>query len=291
MKKRFVILCVMALAVSTLGACSFGTMDTANTEKTEILGESEDSADPEEELTLAADASEGNITQLELDVPVEIDGQEFMITTEQAYPDDNEILAVNATYGDQTLKLDESLGVIGIYEVIQEDGTYVMTETYTYSDYSIVYLVKLDESGITQTDTIDGSFGEMPENPSDGFAITSKVDVLGTYGGTRTYIITNGRFAPENTLYEFLGTQDGYRSTLTVKGTISCRIEGGSTELQKGDVIIPTGYSVEDGTFCFEMEDGTPGNLLVDLDEEGIYAHTVGGVDENELFESLPYAG
>lgn len=288
MKKRFVILCVMALTVSTLGACSFGTADTTNTE---TLGESEDSVDPEEELNPAADVSEGNITQLALDVPVEIDGQEFMITTEQAYPEDDEILAVNATYGDQTLKLDESLGVIGIYEVVQEDGTYVMTETYTYSDYSIIYLVKLGESGITQTDTRDGSFGEMPENPSDGFAITSKVDVLGTYGGTRTYTISDGRFTPENTLYEFLGAQDGYRPTLTVKGTISCRIEGGNTELKSGDVITPTGYSAEDGTFCFEMEDGTPGTFLVDLDEEGNYAYTVGGVDENELFESLPYAG
>ena len=29
----------------------------------------------------------------------------------------------------------------------------------------------------------------------------------------------------------------------------------------------------------------------LDLDEEGNYAYTIGGVDENELFESLPYAG
>lgn len=290
MKKRLAILCVMALTMSMLGACSSGTADTAAT-KNEAQGESEDSADPEEELTPAKDPAEGSITQLTLDVPVEINGKEFTVTTEQAYPDDEEILAVNATYGDQTLKLDESLGVNGIYEVVQEDGTYVMTETYTFDDYSIVYLVKVDENGMTQTDTRDGALGEMPESPSDGFAITSKVDVLGTYGGTRTYTITDGRFTSENNLYEFQGAPDGDRQTLTVKGTISCRIEGGNTELKAGDVITPTGYSAEDGTFYFELEDGTPGSFLVDLDGEGNYANTVGGVDENELFESLPYAG
>ena len=73
-------------------------------------------------------------------------------------------------------------------------------------------------------------------------------------------------------------------------GDISCRIEGGNTELKPGDVITLTGYS-EDGTVCFEKQDGTAGTFLVDLDEEGHYQHTVGGVDENDLFESLPYAG
>ncbi|SCH40676.1 Uncharacterised protein [uncultured Clostridium sp.] len=231
-----------------------------------------------------------SVTPLVVGVPTEINGTEFTITTEQAYPDDDEILAVNAIYGDQTLKLDESLEVKGIYEVVQKDGTYVLTETGTFNDWRVVYLLRADEKGITETDVIDGSLGDMPKNPEDGFSITSKIDVLGSYGGTRTYTIENGRFTTDSTLYEFRGTPDGYRPVLTVTGEISCRIEGGSTQLKPGDVITPTAYS-EDGTFYFEKEDGTPGSFQVDLDKEGNYAYTIGGVDENELFESLPYAG
>ena len=54
--------------------------------------------------------------------------------------------------------------------------------------------------------------------------------------------------------------------------------------------------SPDDGTFYFELPDGTAGNLLVDLSPDGsegqmTYSGTIDGVDENELFENLPYAG
>lgn len=288
MKRKNIPLCIL-LAATMLVGCGAKNTATDTTAPSQSNGESEDSADPGAPL-VSEDEKSGSITPLALDVPVEINGKEFTITTEQAYPDDEDFVNVNATYGDQTLKLDESFGVNGIYEVVQADGTYVMTETYTLDDYSITYLVKIDKNGITQTDTRDGSLGEMPTDPKNGFPITSKIDVLGSYGGTRTYTIENGRFTTESTLYEFLGTPDGDRPNLTVTGSISCRIEGGNTELNPGDVITLTGYSKE-GTVCFEKQDGTAGTFLVDLDEEGNYAHTIGGVDENELFESLPYAG
>lgn len=291
MKRKNIWLC-MLLAVALLSGCSTKTAATDTTtpsQSTEETGESEDTADPESPL-VSEDEKTGTITPLAVNVPTEINGKEFTVTTEQAYPDDDEFLAVSATYGDQTLKLDESFGVNGIYEVVQQDGTYVMTETYTLDDYSITYLVKIDDNGITQTDTLDGSLGEMPADPKDGFPITSKIDVLGSYRGTRTYTIENGKFTTDSTLYEFLGTPDGDHPTLTVTGTISCRIEGGNTELNPGDVITLTGYS-EEGTVCFEKPDGTAGTFLVDLDEEGNYQHTIDGVDENTLFESLPYAG
>lgn len=285
MKRKKILLC-MLLTAALLAGCNARNTDTDTTTPSQGT---EDTADSDTPL-ISENEKSGSVTSLAVNIPTEINGTEFTITTEQAYPDDDEILAVNAIYGDQTLKLDESFGVNGIYEVVQADGTYVMTETYTLDDYSITYLVKIDEKGVTQTDTRDDSLGEMPTDPKDGFPITSKIDVLGSYGGTRTYTIENGRFTTDSTLYEFRGTPDGYRPVLTVTGEISCRIEGGSTELKPGDIITPTAYS-EDGVFYFEREDGTPGSFQVDLDGEGNYAYTIGGVDENELFESLPYAG
>lgn len=285
MKRKKILLCILLTAALLVG-CNAQNTDKDTTTPSQST---EDTADSDTPL-ISEDEKSGSVTPLAVNIPTEINGTEFTIITEQAYPDDDEFLAVSAVYGDQTLKLDESFGVNGIYEVVQADGIYVMTETYTLDDYSITYLVKIDENGITQTDTRDGSLGEMPADPKDGFPITSKIDVLGSYGGTRTYTIENGRFTTDSTLYEFRGTPDGYRPVLTVTGEISCRIEGGSTELKPGDIITPTAYS-EDGVFYFERENGTPGSFQVDLDGEGNYAYTIGGVDENELFESLPYAG
>ena len=243
-----------------------------------------------------AENSENKITELTVDTPAEFGGQEFTLKTEQAYPDDDEIIAVTAVYGDQELKLDESLYVNGVYEVSLDGQEYVMTETTTFDDYGMIYLVKLDESGVTLVSTQDGHLRNMPTDPAEGFDIESRIYVLGTYGGTRNYLIQNDKLTATDSMYQFLGDPSGELPELTVKESVNCRLEGGNTTLKAGDVIIPQAYSPDDGTFYFELPDGTAGNLLVDLSPDGsegqmTYSGTIDGVDENELFENLPYAG
>ena len=109
-KKLFYMLLVSAL----LAGCNARNTDTDTTIPARSTGESEDTADSESQL-IPENEKSGSITALAVGVPAEINGKKFTITTEQAYPDDDEILAVNAIYGEQTLKLDESLGVKGIY--------------------------------------------------------------------------------------------------------------------------------------------------------------------------------
>ena len=292
MKKKYLAVFMMATAL-TLTAC--GAKDTAGDSQqaeeqvTEITDEN--TSDSE-----TAENSENKITELTVDTPAEFGGQEFTLKTEQAYPDDDEIIAVTAVYGDQELKLDESLYVNGVYEVSLDGQEYVMTETTTFDDYGMIYLVKLDESGVTLVSTQDGHLREVPADPTEGFEIESKVDVLGTYGGIRTYFIQDDKLTATDSMYQFLGDPSGELPELTVKESVNCRLEGGNTTLKAGDVIIPQAYSPDDGTFYFELPDGTAGNLLVDLspdESEGqmTYSGTIGGVDENELFENLPYAG
>ena len=162
----------------------------------------------------------------------------------------------------------------------------MLAETRTYNDYATTYLVKMDGEKFAVSQQ-DGSIEKVPSNPADGIEITSKVDVLGTYGGTKTYHISNDQLTPNGDMYLFNHASD---VKLSVKGSISCRLEGSNATLKAGDVITPTSYS-EDGTFGFELEDGTAGNLIVDLNADGIYAGTIGGVSESDLFEELPYAG
>ena len=162
----------------------------------------------------------------------------------------------------------------------------MLAETRTYNDYATTYLVKMDGEKFAVSQQ-DGSIEKVPSNPADGIEITSKVDVLGTYGGTRTYHIVDDKLTPDGDTYLFNHASD---VKLSVKGSVSCRLEGSNATLKAGDVITPTSYS-EDGTFGFELEDGTAGNLIVDLNADGIYAGTIGGVSESDLFEELPYAG
>lgn len=292
MKKKYLAVFMMATAL-TLTACgekdTAGDSQQAEEQVTEITDEN--TSDSE-----TAENSENKITELTVDTPAEFGGQEFTLKTEQAYPDDDEIIAVTAVYGDQELKLDESLYVNGVYEVSLDGQEYVMTETTIFDDYGMIYLVKLDESGVTLVSTQDGHLREVPADPTEGFEIESKVDVLGTYGGIRTYFIQDDKLTATDSMYQFLGDPSGELPELTVKESVNCRLEGGNTTLKAGDVIIPQAYSPDDGTFYFELPDGTAGNLLVDLSPDGsegqmTYSGTIDGLDENELFENLPYAG
>ncbi len=229
---------------------------------------------------------DSNVTKLEANTPVEINGQEFTLVTSGTKENDD-MISVTAQYGSNSFELDaETLTVGDIYALKLDGQYYVLAETRTYNDYATTYLVKLDGKKFAVSQQ-DGSIEKVPSNPADGIEITSKVDVLGTYDGTRTYHIMDDRLTPDGDMYLFNHASD---VQLKVKGSIECRLEGSNAALNAGDVIIPAGYS-EDGTFYFELEDGTAGSLIVDLDADGIYAGTIGGVSENDLFETLPYAG
>lgn len=229
---------------------------------------------------------DSNVTKLEANTPVEIDGQEFTLVTSDPKENDD-MISVTAQYGSNSFELDaETLAVGDLYALKLNGQYYVLAETRTYDDYATTYLVKLDGEKFAVSQQ-DGSIEKVPSNPADGIEITSKVDVLGTYGGTRTYHIVDDKLTPDGDTYLFNHASD---VKLSVKGSVSCRLEGSNATLNAGDVITPTSYS-EDGTFGFELEDGTAGNLIVDLNADGIYAGTIGGVSESDLFEELPYAG
>ena len=67
---------------------------------------------------------------------------------------------------------------------------YVLAETRTYDDYATLPIWSNWTDGkVCSITSMDGSIEKVPSNPADGIEITSKVDVLGTYGGTRTYHI------------------------------------------------------------------------------------------------------
>ena len=299
MKKKCLaaLMMVTVLALTACGAKET-TEDSHQTEEqvTDTADETTAEASQDTENGETVENNENMITELTANTAAEISGKEFTLKTEQAYPDDDEIIAVTAVYGDQELKLDESLYVNGVYEVSLDGQEYVMTETTTFDDYGMIYLVKLDESGVTLVSTQDGHLREVPADPTEGFEIESKVDVLGTYGGIRTYFIQDDKLTANDTIYEFAGDPSGELPELTVKDSVNGRLEVGNTTLKAGDVIIPQAYSPDDGTFYFELPDGTAGNLLVDLSPDGsegqmTYSGTIDGVDENELFENLPYAG
>ena len=289
---------VLSLAVM-LTACGTETSqsDTTQTLQGESVEEStaqtQEAQSEQTQETFATEqenAAEDIITELKAGVALSVDGLQLVLDDIQVDPENEEIKQIIAQYGDQSLEVDQALALDKAYYVQKQGQNYVLVETSTYDDYSIVYVLTLENGAITKTDQVDGSLIQVPAQPDGAFTIESRVNVLGTYGGQLQYNLQDGKMAADGTLYQFLNPVDDYTITLTVAGEISCRLDGGNTTLKAGEVIQPTGYS-QDGTFYFQMEDGTAGSFIVDLDGEGQYAGTIDGVSEYDLFENLPYAG
>ena len=107
----------MMVTVLTLTACGAKetTEDSQQAEEqvTDTADETTAEASQDTEDTENGETAENNenmITELTANTAAEISGKEFTLKTEQAYPDDDEIIAVTAVYGDQELKLDECKG-------------------------------------------------------------------------------------------------------------------------------------------------------------------------------------
>lgn len=226
------------------------------------------------------------MTPFDPNVPVMINGEQFTLLVSEPGAEDEELCVVTAQYGTETQTLDNiSLEVLYAYGIVMEDKAYVLTETVTYSDWHTMYLIAL-ENGQMSVSEIEGSAVPVSNDPNDGFRVTSRIYVLGTRGGTRLFHLKDGTMEPEGETYLF--DRDA-ETPLLVKADLACRVEGANAVLHAGDQIIPVSYS-EDGTFAFELEDGTAGSLQVDLDENGFYTGMIGGVIEMELLENVPYA-
>lgn len=260
------------------------SVETTTQETTEKV------AEETTEETAVQEKDSDQISQIDVGTPVTVNGKEFTITTEQAYPDDEDIIKVFANYGDDSLELDEVLDVTEAYHISTDQAEYVAVETSTFNDYRQIYVLKIADDKMEQTDLVDGGFCEVPQKLENGFPISSKVDVLGSYSGVRIYYLKNDKLETEDTMYSFINPIEDYTITLKLTGEVNCRLDGGNTTLKAGDEIIPKAYST-DGTFYFELQDGTMGNFIVDLDADGNYCGTIGGVSEMDLFENLPYAG
>ena len=87
MKRKKILLCILLTAALLVG-CNARNTDTDTTTPSQST---EDTADSDTPL-ISEDEKSGSVTSLAVNIPTEINGTEFTITTEQAYPDDDEIL-------------------------------------------------------------------------------------------------------------------------------------------------------------------------------------------------------
>lgn len=173
-----------------------------------------------------------------------------------------------------------------------EGEHYLYQESYSENGLYFVTVFHVTADEITETGKADGRVGDDGIEDVNAFPWVSRVDMLGTYRGTRTVGVgADGLPEAKEEAYTIewmtkpLKIKEG--KTLTAE-ILNDNGEAESIVLTGGTELTP---KMTDGTTYVDAElaDGTLCRIEVETGEG--FPHTIHGVDESEYFELLPYAG
>lgn len=142
----------------------------------------------------------------------------------------------------------------------------------------------------------DAGYGMITAIGPNQLELTGSQDVLGTYFGSRTFTLKDGRLElNDDGLWHFdQGDADSWEyRALTPKAEIAATFVDGDQQtegaLKVGEKIQITA-SDRTSVAWFVTEDGREGFLSIAPDAERGWGMLVNGVSEEELFEYVPYA-
>lgn len=141
-----------------------------------------------------------------------------------------------------------------------------------------------------------GMAGMLKEIDQGKIVIIPTLDILGTRFYETTMVMENGAVVPQEngkyvSVYDLEDPENWEYASLKAISTVPCFIDGNASSIKAGDNVLVTWLNVSEKKIGFTTKDSKNGYFEYSeaLDHDwGIY---VGGVFEEEAFESIPYAG
>ena len=133
------------------------------------------------------------------------------------------------------------------------------------------------------------TYGKICQIHTDGLELEETFDLLGSYCGRIRFVPEGDVYILETEKIEFAGNQ----SVLKTKVELPVTYQNGDVEadgtLNAGKELTITGMDLA-GDLYFQTVDGGKGYITLTSTDGGL-THQIGGLDEFDCFESLPYAG
>lgn len=222
-------------------------------------------------------------------VDVGNDGTYEEISIDCNYEDEYSGMSVDISVaGNKTTVIDYCYNADGYFLHTKEGKDYVLVCGLSDNDYVMTSLVEIKD-GVPSKLTEEGM--DILAMSGDKMWTKRKVDVLGSYIGSCTMEIKDGTFSRIEERFEFPTNKDNEWYWMPTIKELPCKLmKDGALE----DATLPAGTKIcicnTDGESVagFELEDGTYGEISIDVTS---WPHTIDGVDENEYFDMLPYAG
>lgn len=189
--------------------------------------------------------------------------------------------------GNDEVQLQDYVAVQNAYVVKTGGEVYCMVEVDEASDDYKTYIFRLTEGKLEKIEEIYAGIDENNVNVRE-IRMEETIDLLGTYGGIKNYHFDeNGQFVTYET--EYLLQRNSF--VLTTKVDIPVTLEGAESSLPAGSHIILFATDNETYVKFTIQETGQSGLMMVERNENDYYQITINGMNEQDCFELLPYAG
>ena len=203
------------------------------------------------------------------------------------YEEQDDIPTCTLWLADKKRALDSFAELTKAYLVRKDEEIFCLIEGDFASDDYVTYIYRMTNGQIEQVAQIYGAIDEGNMNP-DEIMMEFWVDFLGTYAGVKKYHFDeNLKFVTEDTEY-VLHNNDFVLTTIT---DLPVTLEGADGTLPAGSHIVLNTTDGESYVTFTIQETGQCGTLLVERDMNDYYRVTINGMNEQECFEILPYAG
>ena len=188
--------------------------------------------------------------------------------------------------GQNELPLETYLVLEDAFIVRTEDEVYCLLEADMGSDDYVTYIYRVTNGVLEKEGEVFAAIDSGNINPHE-IKMESWVFILGTYGGVKNYHFDeNGDFATEDT--EYVLERNEFVLTTTVDMPVV--LEEAKSVLPAGSHIILNATDGENYVRFTIQETGQKGILELQK-EAGNHYFSINGMNENDCFEILPYAG
>lgn len=308
MKRKIV---VMIICLCVFGACGCSSdhqaknevdtqlqvVNSENTETTENIAT--------ESLEEASEASsvkeEAKVISFEPDSPLTYRGKELQLS----YQEDS----VKIKYGDAEYEIKDYVEWIDTGYILEIDDTsfYTIIQVCSVNDWVTSYIVKYNGNTLDEIAVQNGGVQDASSISGNQITFNTRADVFGTYGVKIPMRLENDQLTsvddiikfynePDPEIYDTLDSpeakaiynKEGYR-VLTLKRTLKAMSDDGEIEIGEGEQIIPYGFDEKEKKFYFIYHDKQ--YYFTYEEGDGGYPLTIDGVDQDDMFVYLPYAG
>lgn len=183
-----------------------------------------------------------------------------------------------------------------LYVICGSDNDYRMLEVFDLNGSSAVYVGEVNNCGL-RAQLLDASsylYGEELLTDPENFYLESRMEVLSTYSASRRYHVgADGMPVADEDFYQVDTSTYEWREALTAKKDVPCVQVAEDGSVTADNAVIPAGTKLTlyrtDGSSLVDLKAGdTLYRIEVDHSE---WPYTINGIEEEEYFDGIMYAG